>query len=243
MEYTHPTKKRKALAIYFDLILFGIIWVWVSYFLFSNQLSFYSYSIVFIIVEAILLNLKYSPGYYILSIYAVDSSQFNLDIDIKQQQPLIVDPKIKQNETWLTMIMGTLFINSGVKGVERWATGESMMVMFGLEYGSAALIVTNIFFGLASIYLGYQILKLKKSAFLFGLSFIVITSTGVLMSSADFHLMIEAKQRWREMHGAPTRSVQDLNTIVHWFKNAIYISSAGYILLLFVIKKKLIGER
>lgn len=235
-----PTKKRKVLAIYFDLILFGILWVWVSYFLFGNQLNFLSHLIVFIIVEGILLKFKYSPGYYMLSIYAADPAELNLEVDEKQQRVLIVDPNIKQNETWLTMIMGTLLINSGVKGVERWATGEPMMVMFGLEYGSAALIVTNIVFGAASIYLGLLILKLRKKAFLLGLCLISISLIGVVMSTADFYLVFEAKQRWREAHGAPPRQIENFDSMVVWIKNAVYIGSALYIVLFFVIKKRLI---
>jgi len=204
------------------------------------ELNTFSYLVVFLIVEGIVLKFKYSPGYRILSIYAVDSSELNLEIDSRQQKIMIVDSEIKQGESWLTMIMGTLLINSGVKGMERMMVGQPVAPMFGLEFESLPLYVTSILFGVILVILGILVLKLKREAFILCIICTVVGFFGALMSFDDFHLAIEAKQKWREAHGAPPRKIDDLQNIIIWVKNVVYVMTALNIALLLVIKKRLI---
>jgi len=242
MDIITPSKKRKALAVYFDLIFFGLIWIWTSYLLFEGKgLNFFSYLVIFIIVEGIVLHFKYSPGYYVLSIYAVDPAETPNEIDQRSQQILTVDPVIKNTETWLTMILGVLFINGGIKQMERWIAGQPIMPMFGLDYESTAMFAVSVVYGAVGVLVGYLVLKLKKEAFWLGIIMTIILFVGAMLSQADWHLAIEAKEQWRVSQGATPRKMEDLESMTKIFKYVIFILPAVYISLFALIKKRLVN--
>lgn len=175
-----PTKKRKILAWYIDFLFLFVIFDFIDYFLVFFSFTNLGKTVLFLVIESILIKKSYSAGYFVLSIYRDP----DLEIKYGKKPYLIVDSTIKKTEHWLTMILGTCFILEGTKSLVRWMQGLPILPMMGFIWEGNNIIIISILYGILLVYVGISILKLERKAFWL----ILIVSIALLIGSTlSFH--------------------------------------------------------
>lgn len=119
------SRKRKVLAWYLDFLLYLAFFELLGYFGGFFGLHILIKVAVFVLIEFFVVRKMYSPGCYFLSIYKAEGET--------EKPAIIVDPTIKSQENWLTMLVGVLFILDGTKSLVRWTEGLPIMPIMGVR--------------------------------------------------------------------------------------------------------------
>ncbi|MDP2652615.1 MAG: hypothetical protein Q8Q08_01130 [Candidatus Omnitrophota bacterium] len=198
-EYFIASKKRKVFAWFLDLIIVGSVLALLHAFLKDTGVGFWASAATVLAVEVYLIRTFGGVGYYILSIVPVVPEG-------GLRRVLAVDPVIKQNENWFTLIIAFLMINSGLKGCVRWTQGMPVFPMFGVEFGRTEGICFSIAAGLTSIILGVGLYKLRKWAFWLAIFSGLLMAMGAYMSMDQWPPYVEqAVMARRQLQGIPVR--------------------------------------
>ncbi len=172
-EIIFASKKRILLAGYIDLMFFSVLWGLSEYFTGNFPYSRFVFISVFLVIESCLYFFKNSPGLMFLSISDIQTDNGNI---------LIVDDKIYKHETWLTILIGIIAVNSGTKSAIRWVMWTPQMPFFSIHADQEMSAIFSVIYGIIIIYWGYCILKLKAKGFWIGLGINVIGLCYVIMN-------------------------------------------------------------
>lgn len=185
------SKKRIALAIYIDFILFTSVWRLGEHFLLSdNSPPFWAMYASFGVFEFLMYMLKASPGSY----------AFGID---KNRE---VDRAIFKKGNWVTMLIGVLFLLEGTKLLARWTQIFVPLPFFGFIPGPSAHIAINMVFGLILIITGFLFLRLKLPGLVLGLVYSVVTIVSVALSWSLWNqIAIQMVEARRAFQGMPVR--------------------------------------
>lgn len=180
------------LSWYIDFLFFMTLWGMLSYFLgFEGGLPFWVPYLIFIVIRAV-------SGKYIGSI----GYQF-LGID---KESGTVSQNVFERETWLTMLLGVLFILEGTKQLVRWTQMFVPMPFFGLVPGDSAQVLIHIVLGVSSVLAGYWFLKLNIKGLYLGVSLALVSIVSDVLSwnlwDPAVAQMVIAR---RELQGRPVR--------------------------------------
>ncbi|MDP2652590.1 MAG: hypothetical protein Q8Q08_01005 [Candidatus Omnitrophota bacterium] len=193
------SKKRKFFGWFLDLIIVGSVLALLHAFLKDTGVGFWASAATALAVEVYLIRTFGGVGYYILSISRVVPEDGSGRV-------LVVDPVIKQNENWFTLIIAFLMINSGLKGCVRWTQGMPVFPMFGVEFGRTEGICFSIAAGLTSVILGVGLYKLRKWAFWLAIFFGLMMAMGAYMSMGQWGPYVEqAVTARRDLQRVPVR--------------------------------------
>ena len=175
--------KRILLAAYIDYLLFSVFWEIVWHFIGPAEGPFLLKFLFFTMFELLSFWRIGSPGQYFLSIYSSEQewrmSQFRYN---PASSGLLVQPEIFNNESWLTILLGILFILDGSKECVRWTMWAPATPYFGLGPDFVTSTIISVIFGVVYIYIGCLILKLKKSGFITGIGTLIIYIVSIVLS-------------------------------------------------------------
>ena len=181
--------KRLLLSGYLDYLLFGAPWAIAVWALESSwpalpRLSLPLRLCYFLVLEATLLGpLKWSPGQYCLGIVAWKRSPFADPRDPETVHPTyLVDPRIKSNERWWTVLLGVLSILDAAKSISRWTLWHAPMPVMGMQLSSEATIAFQILLGVAEVAVGVAVLRLRPAALMLGLVVYGFLIVSILLS-------------------------------------------------------------
>lgn len=161
------SRKRRLLAWYLDLLLFGVVTELL--FLLIGPVSDYDYLIAlcfFVPIRFAIAMLMVTPGEVMLSI-AADGT---------------VDSEVYDNETWLTMLLGVLFMKQGTEELVGWITLPDALPLFGFLPEGTTAIALDVSIGLFFAFTGCLVLKVYRIGLWLGVVATVLTFVSSLMS-------------------------------------------------------------
>lgn len=188
----YVSKKRLFLSWYIDFIFFMTLWGLLSYFLsLDSTFPFWAPYLLFMIIRA-------SYGKYISSIGYVF-----LGIDNESKT---VKPNIFEQENWLTILLGVLFIGEGAKHLVRWTQMFVSQPFFGFFPDEITQVVIHIIFGAFFILAGYWFLKLNIKGLYLGVSVAILNIASDALSWNLWDPVVEKMTvARREVQGIPVR--------------------------------------
>lgn len=183
------SKKRRLLALYLDFILFMSVWGLADHFI-TRQFAMPLWAAVaaFTVIRATTHKRLRSPGDMMLSI-GRDGS---------------VDARVHGQESWLTMLLGTLFVLEGTKQLVRWTQIPVPEPFFGFMPDSGVQALIDLAAGMLFIAVGWLIFKLQRSGLVLGIASAAGTIVSCLLSwslwDATIAKMVVAR---RQAQGLP----------------------------------------
>jgi hypothetical protein len=137
-EFFPASRKRVLLAIYLDYVFFSAL---LTLFLYLStghvELPSWQEFGSFAVLEALLYSVSGSPGQYFLS---MNKSKVTISVPgapPENKELLSIEPRIARHESWLTMILGVLFVLEGSKQLVRWTMWTPPLPLFGLSFDPA----------------------------------------------------------------------------------------------------------
>lgn len=187
------SKKRLVLSWYIDFLFFMTLWGIVSYlFHFEASLPDWVPYLLFMIIRTISGKYIGSIGYQFLSL---------------DKESRTVNKIIFERETWLTILLGVLFILEGTKQLVRWTQMFVPMPFFGFFPDQATQVTIHIIFGIASILTGYWFLKLNIKGLYLG---VTVALMSIVSDALSWSLWDPAVEKMvvarRELQGLPVRN-------------------------------------
>jgi hypothetical protein len=153
--------------------------------------------------EAIAFSLgKLTPGYWLLGI-SLRSLQ---NAAAGAQRVPLVDPVLKERETWYTIALAVLFLNDGLKGLIRWSMWDTSAPYFGVLLDGFASAVLSIAFGALACMVAYCLFRVDRRAVWLGAPYLLLSITSAVMSWDLWDSWVaEATVRRRAWQGLPVR--------------------------------------
>lgn len=230
------SRKRRLLAIYLDYLFFSSIWGVVLY----GLLKWYEFALpgvtkipVFILVEMFAYGYSFSIGFAFLSIYRVALSQGS-----ESQNPeiaLIVDPKIKVNESWFSMLVAFLLFLDGSKAVYRWTLGNPALPLW-----DAMTPFVNVCVGLLYFLIAYHLFKLRKRGTRLAIVWMTVWIGYVCLLWNKWDDWVTQTMLLRaERRGRPLQSIEDIEPILRFVPEALVAGGVFVIAILIVLHRKM----
>lgn len=183
---------RKILSWFVDYLFFAVAWTLLTYV--SGQIlrggDFLFSLFVFFLLRGILGRFGSTPGRMLLSIDSAGD----------------VDPIIKSRESWLTMLLGVLFLLSGTKLLVRWTQIDAVWPYFGDVPGPAMHVAISILLGLAAVAAGGLILKMTRAGQILGVLVCGVHIVSAVLSWSLWDGLVEKQVHARRaFQGGPVR--------------------------------------
>ncbi len=169
---TAASRKRRLLAAYVDLLLFLIVWS-LANFIVAGHAHFVGGVIVFVVIRLLIWKLQVTPGLYFLSI----------------SRDGVVDGEIYERESWLTMLLGTVFVLEGSKLLVNWTQGIVPEPFFGAIPGDTAQVTIDMLTGVLLVFVGFLFFKVRRLGFWLGISAMI---AGLLSLAISWSLWVTA---------------------------------------------------
>lgn len=203
----YPSRKRRALAIYLDLRVFGAVWTVGTLWMAPIFDSFWVRLLCFAVLEAVLFPKRWSLGLYALSIYQYPTPDPEVD-------RLGVAPEVKSKENWITMIFAVLLLLDGPYSMVRWATYTPPRPYFGAVPNDAIAPILEVAYGVIAVFVGVALLKMSRAGFwsALALSAAMIVSTLLSWEGYRAYLEVYSRQRAEERGHAFDPQILDFMT-------------------------------
>ncbi len=207
------SKKRLLLALYLDYLIFcapwGIaFWVLTTSILDVEREPFGLRFILFALLETLFLKfIKWSPGQRLLGVR--DSVTIDPAIPIEKGGKSIVkvvEPWLKSNERWWTILFGVLAILNGSKSMVRWTLWDPPTPFFGIQLEATSSVFLMIILGAFECTVGMAALRLRPFVLPMGALYYSSNLISVLVSWHLWPDFIEKSQiARRQYQGIPIR--------------------------------------
>lgn len=223
-----PARRRRlVLAIYLDFLLFSVFWAYLDLLVWAILPDFSSplltQYVAFAIVEFAAFRFwRFSPGNWLLGIRLRWKSDPSARLGV-------VDSTVKERENWVTILLGVLFLNAGVKGMVRWMMWITPAPFFGYQISEAGSIALSILLGVLQCLIAVGLLRLQKWSAPLGLALLCLGFLSFLMSWASWdNWVAEEVVNRRAYQGIPVGEGQVE------FMQPIFVPTilAGFVLLL-----------
>ena len=183
------SRKRLLLAVYLDYLLLGAPWTvaaeaveqfWPGVKQLSTPLKF----VFFLVAESILYSqVRWSPGQACLGIVAIERTPFAAPIGGRPPKPIyLVEPWLKANERWWTIVYGVYLILDGAKSIARWTFWHAPMPFMGQQLPTQLSIAVSILQGLVQWWAAVAALRLSTLARPLGLALFAVIAADTLLS-------------------------------------------------------------
>ncbi|MBW0146219.1 hypothetical protein [Marinobacter arenosus] len=168
------SRKRLLLAVYLDFVVYSVVWVPIELIIRQYaEPAFWLEYVVFAVWLIVTHRLGYSAG---LSLLSIDRDGY-------------VDPDVKRRESWLTMLIGVMFLLEGSKQMVRWTQFVTPEPLFGWIPPEGVQVPFKITLGLLYAWVGVLFLKVHRAGYVLG-----VATCGLLLLS---HLM--SWSLWEQM--------------------------------------------
>jgi len=214
------SRGRKILSWYVDYLFFAAAWTLLTYV--TGELlrvgDFLLSLVAFFILRAIVGRFASTPGCMLLSIDDAGD----------------VDPDIRSRESWLTMLLGVLFLLSGTKLLVRWTQIDAVWPYFGLVPEPAPHIAISVVFGVVTVAAGAMILKLMRAGQLLGIGVSAVHIVSAILSWPLWDGLVEKQVHARRaLQGVPVRD-GEVAFMQALFPEALIALSVFFIVLLLI---------
>lgn len=204
-EFVAARRGRIILAIYLDFVIFSVPWGLFDHFVLRDiealaPLRGVSKFIVFSILEYLLhRTVDRSRGRWLLSIHRAGTPQSDSSL-------LVVPVRIKDRESWVTLLAGVVILLEGCKGVVRWTMWSPPVPAFGRPTDPAIWPMIAVAVGLLECFVAYLFFRLRRSALyvgaaVFGLSLVSTVQSWALWDSWAARSTVQR----RAYQGVPVR--------------------------------------
>ncbi len=217
---------RRFLDVYVDYMIFGAAWalaVWGLSKVFPTieTLPFLAKFLTFALAEVLLFKVvKWSPGNDLLGIRLRLCDEY---LASRQQSlfsgELVVDPRLKTNEAWWTMLFGVLAILDGAKSAVRWTMFAPPLPLFGIQSSETVSAVVSVAAGVAECSVGAAALQLHRMVFPLSASVYGLAALSAFLSRELWPRWIEASVvARRTFQGVPVRAgeVEMMQSLAPW---------------------------
>lgn len=181
--------KRLLLALYLDYLLLGAPWTiaaeaveesWSG----VKPLSLPLKLLFFLVAETILFSqVRWSPGQRCLGIVAIERTPFADPIGGRPPKPIyLVDPWLKANERWWTVLYGVYLVLDGAKAIARWTMWHAPLPFMGMQLSTQLSIAVSVLLGLVQWGAGATALRLAPLARPLGLALFGVILADALLS-------------------------------------------------------------
>ena len=164
--------------------------------------------VVFVVLELVLQGLlRWSPGYEFLGISALPAELASIPLEADTKYVLVADTEIVEQESWLTVVLGILFLNDGAKGLVRWSMWNPPVPIMGFASDPIVSAVASALVGIVEIYVAICFLKLRHRAIWIGLAVTSLTLVSTILSWPLWDSFVaEMTERRRAYQGLRVRS-------------------------------------
>lgn len=241
------SRKRLLLAVYLDFIIFGVVWAYAQEPLFSylpqlKQVGFLMKFATFTLSEVLLYKIvRWNPGNYLLSIKYLDvRTVTGAHFVLPGRRVAVVDARIKETESWLTIIVAVLFINEGLKSLVRWSMWTPPVPLFGFETDAVTSALSLIAVGVVECYIAFLIFKLRRPAFTAGVLYVGVSLVSTMLSWRHWDPWVEEMVfRRRAYMGMEVRS-GEVEFMQRLAPEGLIAALIIYFTLLLLIRKKIV---
>jgi hypothetical protein len=196
----------------------------------------------FTLAEVLLYKIaRWNPGNYLLSIRYLDvRTVTGANFVLPGRRVAVVDARIKDSESWLTILVAVLFINEGLKSFVRWSMWTPPVPLFGFETNAVTSALSLIAVGAVECYIAFLIFKLRRPAFVAGVLYIGVSLASTVLSWRLWDPWVEEMVlRRRDYMGMAVRpgEVEFMQKIAPEGLIAAFIV---YLILLLLIRKNIV---
>lgn len=244
-EWVPARRRRLLLAAYIDFSLFSVAWGLV---LFSIQLAFPAISelprvtkwVVFSILEVMLLRLgTWSPGAQLLGIRFVPVREHAAPIDrLWQGHVPHVSRRIKERESWYTLLLATWTLNEGCKSLIRWTLWNPPVPFFGQPTDEIVSTIIFLVSGICEILIAVWLYRVDIRAVVFGIPYNLIQLVSAALSWDLWDAWVaEMIVRRREFQGIPVREgeIESMQSLTP--ELVVAAGAIGIVLLLIAVPR------
>lgn len=217
------TTRRVLLAWYLDFLLYSVVATLASYsasWLFGTTWT--AQLIGFVLVRSIFSRFIETPGMMLLGIRR-DGTR---------------DAVTFQHESWLTMLIGTLFILDGAKRAIRWTQYDRALPDFGVLPDETGQMVFSLAWGIAFITAGCLILRMHASGLWLG---IVLSAAGLVSVALSWPLWdaaIAQEMTARRALQGRTIGAEEIEFIQRFVPHALFAVNLALLAVLATMRRR-----
>lgn len=241
------SRKRLLLAVYLDLMIFGVIWAYAQEPLFSylpqlKQVGFLMKFATFTLAEVLLYKIvQWNPGNYLLSVNYIDVRNVTgANFVLPGSRVAVVDARMKDTESWLTILVAVLFLNEGLKSMVRWSMWTPPVPLFGFETGTVTSALTLIAIGAVECSIAFLIFKLRRPAFAAGLIYVGVSIVSTVLSWRLWDPWVEEMVFRRHAYMGMAVRPGEVEFMQRFAPEGLIASLVVYLVLLLLIRKKIV---
>jgi hypothetical protein len=203
---TKPSKKRQALALYIDYLLFSAVYEPTAWILnYGGASANWLVALaIFASLEAVVWLMQWaSPGRWALGIVT---------------EPVFgQESKIRDREAWWTAAAGTLLILEGSKNLVRWTQGLPVEPLLGSASPEWLAVLAKSALGALNVLAGLLVLRTNWTGAIVGVAVLAVELFASLVYRAEFQeWAARAVVARRELQGIPVRDgeIQFMQTVL-----------------------------
>jgi hypothetical protein len=203
---------RTLFALYIDYLLFCAPWritIWALTTFIDLEREPFGLRIIFfgILESSLFKHVKWSPGLWLLGIQYQTKIDYSVPIEKGGTRNVrIVDPWLRSNERWWTMLFGVLAILNGAKSMVRWTTWKNPFPFFGVQLDDVSSALLMFVLGAFECIVGMAALRLRPAVLPLGALYYIAYASSVLLSWHLWPDFIEKVLRTLRQHqGLPVR--------------------------------------
>ena len=139
---------------------------------------------LFLGLEAVLVRgFSWSPGHWLLGIHRLRIDAFAVPVAAEKRQPTyLVEPWLKLNERWWTILFGVLAILNGAKALVRWTMWTPAIPFMGIQLHEATSVEVLLALGTAECLVGCVALRLRPVIVILGRIVYGVTIASTVLS-------------------------------------------------------------
>jgi hypothetical protein len=233
--------------VYLDFIIFGVIWAYAQEPLFAylphlKQVSFLMKFVTFTLAEVLLYKIvQWNPGNYLLSIRYLDvRTVAEANFVLPGRRVAVVDARIKDNESWLTILFAVLFMNEGLKSFVRWSMWTPPVPLFGSETDAVTSALWLIAVGAVECCIAFLIFRLRRPAFTAGVLYVCVSLVSTVLSWRLWDPWVEEMVLRRRAYMGMAVRPGEVEFMQKIAPEGLIAALVVYLILLLLIRKKIV---
>lgn len=187
--WTKASRKRRVLALYLDFLIVGGPWTLAVWGLHEavpgiQRLHYPIQLFLLLVLETVLLHrFSWSPGHWLLGIRRLSTDPFALPGAPERLRPAyVVEPWLKRNERWWTILFGVVAVLDGVKSLVRWTMWTPAIPFMGVQLTDGVSVAVLLVLGTLECAVGCAVLRLRPVVVALGPVYYGVILTSVILS-------------------------------------------------------------
>lgn len=218
------SRLRLILAIYLDYVVYSVPWglahaavsrAWPQWQTISTPIQFILFTVLEVVMHGVL---RWSPGRALLGMHAIPNVE-----------GFWVDARLKERESWITILAGVLLLLDGSKSMVRWAMWVPPMPYFGSYVSDEVWPVIAMASGLVECGIAFLYFRLHRAS---GLAAIAYFGWALIVTFTSWTLwdpwVAELTRRRRAFQGLEVRP-NEIETIQSMTPEGMVVGIAIYL--------------